>query len=74
MRGCNPACMRKSSINVIKEQDQRSTAVTRYQLGPLSHLGHFGIHFGPSGNNLEPFGNQLGPFGRHLVPFGSHTS
>ena len=56
------------------KQDQRSTASTRYQLGPLSHLGHFGSHLGPSGNYLGPFGNHLGPFGRHLVPFGSHTS
>ena len=57
-----------------RKQDQRSTAPTQYQLGPLSHLGHLGSHFGPSGNDLGPFGNHLGPFGRHLVPFGSHTS
>ena len=57
----------KNARSVTMKQDQRSTALTRYQLGPLSHLGHFGSHLGPSGN-------YLGPFGRHLVRFGSHTS
>ena len=51
----------------LMKQDQRSTAQTRYQLGPLSYLGHFGSHLGPSGNYLGPFGNDLGPFGRHLL-------
>ena len=61
-------------LKYVIKQDQRSTAPTLYQLGPLSHLGPFGSHLGPSGNDLGPFGNHLGPFGRHLVPFGSHTS
>ena len=64
----------RDRVKKKEKQDQRSTAPTRYQLGPLSHLGHFGSHLGPSGNYLGPFWNHLGPFGRHLVPFGSHTS
>ena len=67
-------CVTQSNNLVLQKQDQRSTALTRYQLGPLINLAHFGSHLGPSGNDLGPFGNHLGPFGRHLVPFGSHTS
>ena len=47
------------------KQDQRSTAPTLYQFGPMSHLGHLGSHLGPSGNDLGPIGNHLGPFGSH---------
>ena len=39
-------CIKFPHVNIDKKQDQRSKAPTWYQLGPLSHLGHFGSHLG----------------------------
>ena len=43
-------CVTQSNNLVLQKQDQRSTALTRYQLGP------FGNHQRPLGNHQRPFG------------------
>ena len=64
--------MLHEAYEYIKEQDQRSTAPTWYQLAFGNHLGPFGSHLRPLRSQLGPFGSQLGPVGNHLGPVGNH--
>ena len=65
-------CVTQSNNLVLQKQDQRSTAPTRYQLGPFgNHQRSLGNHQRLLGNHQRPLGNHQTPLGNHQRPLGT---